>query len=118
MISKSENHKKGCAAEDAAALFLTEKGYRILERNYRFHRNEIDIIAKDGDYLCFIEVKARSAVKQGYGYQAVNGEKQRRIRKVAEFYLISHQLYNADIPCRFDVISIDCGIMTLMQNAF
>ena len=56
---RSYAHKKGLAGEDRAVCYLQKKGYRILSRNYRFHRYEIDIIARHGDTVVFIEVKAR-----------------------------------------------------------
>ena len=112
------NHEKGALSEDIAVLYLKSQGYRILSRNFRFHKNEIDIIAQDGKYLTFIEVKARKNPKHGFGYEAVNLNKQRCIRKVAEAYLIMNHMSLSDTPCRFDVISIDSKDISLFKNAF
>ncbi len=112
------NHQKGSISEDIAADFLKEQGYKILERNFRFHKNEIDIIAKDHEFLTFIEVKARKSTQHGYGFEAVNTAKQSLIKKVAQSYLIMKKLSLYDTPCRFDVISIDGRDITLFKNAF
>jgi len=95
-----------------------DQGYEILTRNFRFHKNEIDIIAKDGKYLVFVEVKARKNPLHGYGFQAVDRHKQTLIRKVAQAYLINNRLSLTDTPCRFDVVSLDGDEITLFKNAF
>jgi len=89
--------------EDAAARILRRAGYRILERNYRTKVGEIDIIAQEGDVLCFIEVKGRSALGFGLPEEAVNLEKQRRILRAAEWFLLRRK---GETTCRFDVVSI------------
>ena len=70
-----------------AAAYLKKKGYRILEANFRCRFGEIDLIARDGAYLVFIEVKYRSSLKDGDSLEAVNRRKQRKIIRVAEYYL-------------------------------
>ena len=65
---------------------LKKKGYRILEANFRCRFGEIDLIARDGAYLVFIEVKYRSSLKDGDSLEAVNRRKQRKIIRVAEYY--------------------------------
>jgi putative endonuclease len=89
--------------EDAAARILRRAGYRILERNFRTKVGEIDIIAQEGDVLCFIEVKGRSALGFGLPEEAVNLEKQRRILRAAEWFLLRRK---GETACRFDVVSI------------
>ena len=115
---RQKNHEKGKSSEDAAANFLKDKGYIILERNWRFHKNEIDIIALDGSYLVFVEVKARKSGQHGYGYEAVDKKKQQLIKKVAEAYLIFTCRNLNETPCRFDVVSIDGGNISMFKNAF
>lgn len=95
----------GKAGEDAAVDYLTKKGYRILERNFRFERGEIDIVAEDGDVLVFVEVKARSTHQFGEPEDALTPRKQEYLRRTAEGYLFSHDI--DDRECRFDVIAID-----------
>lgn len=115
---RQENHEKGKSSEDVAANYLKDKGYIILERNWRFHKNEIDIIAMDGSYLVFVEVKARKTGQHGYGYEAVDRKKQQLIKKVAEAYLIFTHRNLTETPCRFDVVSIDGGNISMFKNAF
>ena len=115
---RKANHEKGSVSEKKAAGYLKSNGYTILAQNFRFHKNEIDIIAKDGKYLVFVEVKARKNPLHGYGFQAVDLHKQSLIRKVAQAYLINNRLSLTDTPCRFDVVSLDGDEITLFKNAF
>jgi putative endonuclease len=107
--------------EMLACSFLEEKGCRIIERNFRCWMGEIDIIARDGSYLCFIEVKFRKDNSYGDAKEAVNYSKQKRISKVSSFYLYSKKV-SFDSPIRYDVIaeSVDDGILTFdwVKNAF
>ncbi len=97
-------HDLGHEGEHAAVTFLIEKGYRILQRNYRYRRNEIDIIALDRRTLCFIEVKTRSSASKGHPLEAVTPEKQKEIIRAATAYLTTYPPPEPD--CRFDVIAI------------
>lgn len=94
----------GRRGEQSAAKFLREKGYSILKQNYRCHHGEIDIIAKEGDTIVFVEVKTRSSKAFGGPAAAVNYRKQQQISKAAFTYLEEQQLN--DVDSRFDVISI------------
>jgi len=111
----------GDGNEDLACNYLTNQGCRIIVRNFRCRQGEIDIIAKDGMYLCFIEVKFRRNADFGQPQEAVNISKQRKISKVSRFYLYSKKL-SFDIPIRYDVIavSVNEGITTFnwIKNAF
>lgn len=112
------NHADGVRGEDMAVAYLETAGYRILERNWRFHRNEIDIIAMEDDTLVFIEVKKRQDSAHGYGCEAVDHAKQQRIRRVAEAYLRYTKRSQTETKCRFDVVSIDDDKILLFKNAF
>ena len=112
------NHADGARGEDMAAAYLEAAGYRILERHWRFHRNEIDIIAMEDDTLVFIEVKKRQDSAHGYGCEAVDHAKQQRIRRVAEAYLVHTKRAQTETKCRFDVVSIDDDKILLFKNAF
>ena len=114
--TKQENRVKGNIGENKAVNYLTDKGYEILETNYKNKLGEIDIIAKDGERIVFVEVKARATAKYGYPREAVNEYKQRKIRMVAESYLKSKRLLNSYI--RFDVIEILAGNITHLIAAF
>lgn len=113
---KQENRVKGDIGENKAVKYLTDKGYEILETNYKNKLGEIDIIAKDNTRIVFVEVKARATAKYGYPREAVNEYKQRKIRMVAESYLKSKRLLNSYI--RFDVIEILAGNITHLIAAF
>ncbi len=100
-----DNKKQfGNEGEEIACDYLVSEGYNIVERNWRFGRGEIDIIAKQNDLLIFIEVKSRKTLEYGMPELAVTKKKQLQIRKIAEAYLYEKEI--ADIDCRIDVISI------------
>lgn len=112
-------HQKGRLGEDLAARFLEEQGYRIIERNYRYDRGEIDIIAQDGTILVFVEVKSRESASSGPPEESVTPSKEEQLKKVAEGYLFERNIEHQ--PCRFDVVAITIvdgkpGIR-LLQNA-
>lgn len=107
----------GSRYEEAAAAFLKEQGYEILERNYRDRRGEIDIIARDGRYFVFVEVKYRKSTHHGYPEEAVHTGKQEKIRRTAAYYLYTHRL-GEETPCRFDVVSVMGQEVMLFRDAF
>lgn len=118
MKSLSANKRQtGTSYEIKAEEYLIQKGYQILERNFQNRSGEIDIIAKDGAYFCFIEVKYRTTNEYGSPFEAVNIRKQNQIRKVAQYYLMKNKL-NEWTPCRFDVIGFVGEEMTHIENAF
>ena len=108
----------GNLGEDLAVKFLLEKGYELLERNFFKPFGEIDIIAKDKDYLVFIEVKARKNVNFGFPREFVNKNKIKKIQDVAQMYMLEKNLFG--IKIRFDVIEIifDEHKITHIDNAF
>lgn len=99
-----KNYHIGKLGEDISVKFLIYKGYRILDRNFHSNCGEIDIVAKNGEYIIFIEVKTRSSILFGTPIEAVNREKQKRIYMTAKYYLYKKKLANSFI--RFDVIEI------------
>lgn len=115
-----ENLNFGKIGEDKAALLLTNNGYKILARNYRTKLGEIDIIAKDKDTICFIEVKARKDCRFGFPQEAISTAKQRHLAKVALMFLKQKNLLHKN--ARFDVVSIiysqDAPKLDLIKNAF
>ncbi len=94
----------GRYGEDIAAAWLSEHGYVIVERNYRRRFGEVDIIAKQGEYLVFIEVKTRSSSRFGTPFDAVTMKKQHQLTKIADDYLLNHGQGNT--LCRFDVLAV------------
>jgi putative endonuclease len=95
----------GARGEGLAATFLQRHGIEILERNYRHGRGEIDIVARDGKILVFVEVKTATTHEFGPPEVWIDSRKQSQLAKVAAAYLQEHRL--SDIDCRFDVITVD-----------
>ena len=113
-----ENKRQlGSNYEQKAVAYLMEMGYVILECNFRCRSGEIDIIAKDGEYVCFVEVKFRTTNSYGTPLEAVNLRKQNQIRRVAMYYLVRNGLHEWT-PCRFDVIAFEGEAITHIVNAF
>lgn len=113
---KENNRSKGFYYEEQAAAFLQKLGYTIVEQNYICPAGEVDIIARDGAELVFVEVKYRRSLGYGSGFDAVDPQKQKRLSKCLLYYLMSHKL--ADVASRFDVISIHNREISLVKNAF
>ena len=107
----------GSGYESYAADYLESQGYRILERNFRCRAGEIDLIARDGKYLVFIEVKYRRNPAGGDPLEAVNGRKQMTISRVASYYCLKKG-YGEGTPCRFDVVAVRGEAVQLVKNAF
>ena len=115
-----ERKDKGDRGEDRAATFLRQEGYRILERNYRCPLGEMDIIARDGKTIVFIEVKTRSSDRFGSPQAAIGPQKQRRMTAIALCYLKGKGWLG--MPARFDVAAVRLDAagerVTLYKNAF
>lgn len=110
----------GQQGEDSAARYLSRYGYRIVRRNFRTARGEIDLIAMDGGTLVFIEVKARFDDTKGTPAAAVDERKQARIRRAAEWYCARYRMEKRRV--RFDVVAIS-GVgrsrrIELLKDAF
>ena len=111
----------GLDTEKLASEFLTKKGYRILERNYRAHRSEMDIVAEEAGNLVFVEVKARRGDQFGGPHAAVGWRKQQQLIRVALHYMARRRIQNRN--CRFDLVlisedSIRDRKIELIRNAF
>lgn len=115
-MMKRKNREIGAFYERLAGDYLEKQGYTILEYNFTCRTGEIDIIAKEKEYLVFCEVKYRKNNEKGNPFEAVNTGKQRKISECALCYLKQKQLY--DTPCRFDVIGILGDDIELLKNAF
>lgn len=112
------NNKRalGTQYEQQAGKYLETLGYQILEYNYLCKQGEIDVIALDGKTIVFVEVKYRKAKSMVSSLEAVDYKKQRKISKVAQYYLYTKSYLNHS--CRFDVIGFDDEKMTHIRNAF
>ena len=119
----NDQKERGNWGEDRAARYLRLHGYRIVERNFRCRQGEIDIIARRGGVISFVEVKLRKNAEHGEAREFVTASKQRRIVTAAELWLSQNQ---CDLQPRFDVIEIYApqGTRTLrpvirhLENAF
>lgn len=101
-MDKSALGRKG---EGEAVHYLKANGYRILHRNLRARFGEIDVVARDGAALCFVEIKTRSSTRFGFPEEAVTVPKQRKLLKLAAWYLQSRRP-TGHSSLRFDVLSI------------
>lgn len=117
MIRERNKRRLGAKAEQAVRMYLEQHGIVVMEMNYRCRQGEVDVIAKDGAYYVFIEVKYRNSAKYGMPQDAVDARKQYRISKAALYYLYSHGL-GEDTPVRFDVAAIIEDKMSYIKNAF
>lgn len=110
LLSKNSSENKtavsiGWAGEETAVKILKKHGYKILERNYRTKMGEIDIIAKDGEYTCFVEVKLRKSDDFGTPGDFIDERKRQKIIKTAQYYAVKKEIY--DTPMRFDAVLIN-----------
>ena len=99
--------RSGHAGEDYAAAFLSKRGYRIIERNFKNVLGEIDIVADHKGTLCFIEVKTRASDSFGSPFEAITLAKKRKLARVAESYLKFKRM--AGRKARFDVVAVVLG---------
>ena len=106
----------GSRYERIAARFLVMQGYTVLEQNYRVRDAEIDIIARDGDTLCFVEVKYRRSLAYGYPSEAVDRHKRIKIAEAARCYVRDKHLYNTGL--RFDIVEIAGDKIRILKDAF
>jgi putative endonuclease len=123
-----QRQRLGKSGEDLAVDELRRLGYAILARRYRTRHGEIDVVAREGETLVFVEVKARTTREFGQAAEAVTPGKQRRVISMAIDYLARHRL--TEVACRFDVVAIDAvqasgaqgdGVgtrLTVYRNAF
>lgn len=115
--TRQNQRQIGAFYEEKAARFLESKGLFLVARNYRCPMGEVDLIARDGRFLVFVEVKYRKSQKAGGALPAVDARKRRTIAKVASHYLLTHG-GRLDVSCRFDVIGFDGEALTWIPNAF
>ena len=109
--------RRGEAAESLAADFLQRRGLTVLERNYRCRFGEIDLVARSGELLVFVEVRARTSEAFGGAAGSITGAKRRRLVAAARHYLASHRV---ERQCRFDVVLVRGreGAIEWLENAF
>lgn len=114
---------KGRLAEDRAVAWLRRRGYRVVARNVENAGGELDLVARDGDTLCFVEIRARTSRAFGGAIASVDREKRRKLVRAARAFLASNPYEG---PCRFDVLGLDAAgegeaeepRFTLLRDAF
>lgn len=106
----------GTTSEDRAASYLVRHGYRIVERNYRCKVGELDIVARDGDVLVFVEVRSRRSAEFGSALDAVGWHKRKKVSRVALAYLASRKPRFAQ--ARFDVVAITGDELVHIRDAW
>ena len=99
----SEHNDVGREGEALAANFLQQKGYEIVDRNWRYGPKEIDIVARDGDTMVFVEVKTRSTLAFELPQEAVTKKKMKNLVEAADAYMIQN---NIDLKGRFDIVAV------------
>ena len=107
MAGTAKHLKDGERAEAAAAAYLGSKGLEILTRNFRCKLGELDLVARDGDTLVFVEVRYRGDGSLCNPLESITPAKQRKTVRAAMSYLQRHKLF--DSPCRIDVVSVQPG---------
>jgi len=110
------NYDKGQIGERIALKYLKNRDFKIIALNYRTSFGEIDIIAKDKEYIVFIEVKLRRNFEYGLPREAVGKAKQKNIIKTAYSFISEYNLHNTDF--RFDVIEVCGNTVNYIENAF
>ena len=120
--SPSLRRARGRWAEDLVSNYLQRGGYEVICRNYTCPGGELDIVAKHGDYLCFVEVRYRSSIDQGEPLETVRHTKRSRLVSAARHFLAHHsEIDHMRQIQRFDVVSVvgeDSPVITLVKNAF
>lgn len=111
----------GALGEDLAAKYLESIGFVVLERNFRRRTGEIDVVARDGDTVVFVEVKTRRPGRFGAAVEQITASKRRRLVKTALAYMVDRGMAGA--KCRFDVVAVDVPrvgppAVSLIKGAF
>lgn len=111
-MNRSGHMTDGARAEQLAADYLMHRGFKILERNYRTRWSEIDIVVEKAGTIRFIEVKYRKNSIYGSGYDYITPDKQRRLVRAAEMYMVTRAQ-----DWQIDIISITDNKLEYLENA-
>ncbi len=118
MYSTTINMRRlGIQKEQKVIDYLSSLGYQIIEHNFYCPYGEIDIIAKEGGYLVFIEVKFRSGTNKGYPVESISRTKRRHIANSSMFFLKQRHI-SFQTPCRYDIVVMLQDKIDVIQNAF
>ena len=110
------SREKGGAAERKAADYLASQGFEILARNYTIRGGEVDVVAREGDFIVFVEVKYRKSPRFSLPRESVTRAKQKRVAQTAMRWLQEKGLSEANI--RFDIVEVLGDSVTLLRGAF
>lgn len=116
-MERKNTRRIGAEREEQAVRYLQKQGYQILARNYRCRFAELDVVAREGPYLCFLEVKFRKSDRYGTPEGVISGKKIHNICKASEFYMRENRI-SPDTPVRYDVILIIDKEIRLIRDAF
>lgn len=120
-MAPSPTQMTGSRSEDRAAAWLQERGLHILERNLLCRAGEIDLVARDGTVLVFVEVRYRGSASHGGAAASVNRRKQRRLVRAARYFLprlVQRHFAGRQPPCRFDVVCEQGATLHWIRQAF
>ncbi len=112
----TSTYARGRRGEDLAVSLLERRGYEVIETNFRCRVGEIDIVAREGGDLVFVEVRTRAGGERGGALETVGARKRERLARVAEAYLALRN--PAFVSCRFDVVGITGKQMEIVTDAF
>ena len=113
MASSSDHNETGRRAEERAAGVLVDRGFRILDRNYRARRGELDLVARDGEFLVFVEVRARRSEALGEAVETIGPSKRAALLRAARDWIDAHGAHGE--PARFDVITFSGDALEEIQ---
>jgi putative endonuclease len=117
-MSNESTRSVGLTAESVAAAFLEERGFIIVQRNFAAAGGEIDLIARDGETLVFVEVRSRASTELGDPIETITSTKRGRIVRAARAWLAGANLDEEHVACRFDVVTIAGEVVTHLADAF
>lgn len=107
MPGDGQRRARGREAEDLAAAYLAERGFEILDRNHAVRRGEVDLVCREGDVLCFVEVRSRTSEAQGGPEETVGRAKARRVVAAATDWALRNG--GLERAIRFDVVAVTFG---------
>src|SRR5690554_4489254 len=120
-MAPSPTQTTGHLSESRTARWLESQGLHVLERNLTCKAGEIDLVARDGKVLVFVEVRYRGSTSHGGAAASVNRHKQRRLLRAARYFLpklVQHHFGGRQPPCRFDVVCEQAGELQWIRHAF
>ena len=116
-MAKPSTRERGRDGEDRAAALLLERGLEILERNVTCSGVELDLVAREGETIVFVEVRGRSDARRGHPLETIDARKRGRLRRGATAWLVSRELWER-VPVRFDVVALVGDDVEWLRAAF